>query len=86
MQFGMVLWRIYWTPVPLHLETSASRFSEARALRHVQTLAGEIGERQVSVASAARPNLDGDVQYNSNSPVGVDARIGQSRSVHKRQC
>ena len=61
MQFGMVLWRIYWTPVPLDLETSASRFSEARALRHVQRLAGDIGERQVTVARAARPNIDQDV-------------------------
>lgn len=49
MQFGMVLWRTYWTPVPLDLETSASRFSEARALRHVQVLANDIGERQVIV-------------------------------------
>ena len=61
MQFGMILWRIYWTPAPLALDTSARQFSEARALQHVQKLAGEIGERQVSVAGVARPPLNGEV-------------------------
>ena len=57
MQFGMVFCRIYWTPAPLAVETSARQFSEARALQHVHVLAGEIGERQVTHACAARPHL-----------------------------
>lgn len=60
MQFGVILWRIYWTPTPLALDTSARQFSEARALQHVQKLAGDIGERQVTVACAARPPHDGE--------------------------
>ena len=61
MQFGMILWRIYWTPAPLALDTSARQFSEARAVQHVYKLAGEIGERQVTVAYAARSHHDGEV-------------------------
>ena len=47
LQFGLILWRIYWTPSALPLATPARQFSEARALQHVQKLAGDIGERQV---------------------------------------
>ena len=48
VQFGLILWRIYWTPAPLTMDASARLFSEERALQHAQKLAGEIGERQVA--------------------------------------
>lgn len=47
LQFALILWRIYWTPTPLPISSAPTLFSEERALRHVNMLAGEIGERQV---------------------------------------
>lgn len=51
LQYALILWRIYWTPTPLPVTCAPSLFSEARALQHVHTLAGEIGERQVRARS-----------------------------------
>ncbi|KAL0027903.1 hypothetical protein WJX79_001663 [Trebouxia sp. C0005] len=48
LMFALILWRIYWTPTPLPISSAPTLFSEERALRHVNMLAGEIGERQVS--------------------------------------
>ena len=61
MQFGIILWRIYWSPAALALNSPTAHFSEARALQHVQKLAGEIGERQVSAAFAAKRHHLGKV-------------------------
>ncbi len=51
LQFALILWRIYWTPTPLPISSAPTLFSEDRALRHVNKLAGEIGERQVRARS-----------------------------------